>query len=192
MDRFLHLIQTGKTWDDIPVGRETLDDLESLGVRLQQGAGASVLFTGPPGTGKTQAASVLANELGMDLYRVDLAQVVSKYIGETEKNLVALFEQTEEMSAVLLFDEADALFGKRSDARDSHDRYANPETQFLLQRIEDYPGIVVLTSNSRDNLDKAFVQRMTKVVGFVAARPDYRLPWWRRLLKWFGVSRIPR
>ena len=137
-----------------------------------RGLGLSVLFHGPPGTGKTLAAEVIANALGRALYRVDLSQVVSKYIGETEKNLKQVFEAADGTGAVLLFDEADALFGKRSEVRDSHDRYANLEVSFLLQEMEQYRGLAVLTTNRKDAMDPAFQRRLRFIVGF--PRPDER------------------
>jgi SpoVK/Ycf46/Vps4 family AAA+-type ATPase len=128
--------------------------------------GVSALFSGPPGTGKTLASEVIAGELQLDLYKVDLSGVVSKYIGETEKNLSRIFEEAESSNAILLFDEADALFGKRTKVSDAHDRYANIETSYLLQRIEAYDGIVVLTTNLRENMDEAFTRRLRFAVDF--------------------------
>jgi len=128
--------------------------------------GISALFAGPSGTGKTMAAEVLANELRLDLYRIDLSQVVSKYIGETEKNLRRVFDAADEGAAILLFDEADALFGKRSDVKDSHDRYANIEVSYLLQRMETYRGLAILTTNRKSALDQAFLRRIRFVVEF--------------------------
>ena len=128
--------------------------------------GLAVLFSGPSGTGKTMAAQILAKVLRLGLYRVDLAAVVSKYIGETEKNLTRVLEAAESRDVVLLFDEADALFGKRSEVRDSHDRYANIETSHLLQLLEKYRGVVILTSNQKENIDPVFVRRMRVVVEF--------------------------
>jgi SpoVK/Ycf46/Vps4 family AAA+-type ATPase len=124
----------------------------------RSGTGGVGLSAGRRGTGKTMAAEVLANELHLDLYRIDLSQVVSKYIGETEKNLRRVFDTAEEGGAILLFDEADALFGKRSEVKDSHDRYANIEISYLLQRMEVYRGIAILTTNMKDALDRAFLR----------------------------------
>ena len=123
---------------------------------MSQGKGITALFAGPPGTGKTMAAEVIAGELGVDLYKIDLSSVVSKYIGETEKNLERIFTAAPQANACLLFDEADAIFGKRSEVRDSHDRYANLEISYLLQRMEQYDGLAILTTNRRDYLDEAF------------------------------------
>ncbi len=128
--------------------------------KLSLGRGLNVLFAGPSGTGKTMAADIIAGDLGLDLYKIDLSTVVSKYIGETEKNLSRIFEGAEASNAVLLFDEADALFGKRGEVRDSHDRYANIEVGYLLQRMEEYDGVVILTTNLRKNMDDAFVRRL--------------------------------
>jgi SpoVK/Ycf46/Vps4 family AAA+-type ATPase len=139
------------------------------------------LFWGVSGTGKTLAAEVLARELHLDLYRVDLSQVVSKYIGETEKNLRRIFDAAEAGGAILLFDEADALFGRRSEVKDSHDRYANIEVSYLLQRMETYRSLAILTTNLKDALDQAFLRRLRFVVQFsfpdAAARADI----WRRI-----------
>ena len=134
--------------------------------RSGRGSGVAALFAGPSGTGKTLAAEVIANELGLDLFRIDLSQVVNKYIGETEKNLGRVFDAAEAGGAVLLFDEADALFGKRSEVKDSHDRYANLEVGYLLQRIEAYQGLAILTTNLKDSLDHAFLRRLRFVVNF--------------------------
>jgi ATPase family associated with various cellular activities (AAA)/Winged helix domain, variant len=146
-----------------------------------RGLGISALFAGPSGTGKTMAAEVLANELELDLYRIDLSQVVSKYIGETEKNLGRVFDAADTAGALLLFDEADALFGKRSEVRDSHDRYANIEISYLLQRMESYRGVSVLTTNLREALDRAFLRRIRFVVQFPF--PDAAL----RARIWAGI-----
>jgi hypothetical protein len=131
-----------------------------------RGLGISALFAGPSGTGKTMAAEVLANDLGLDLFRIDLSAVVSKYIGETEKNLCRLFDAFEEAGAILFFDEADALFGKRTEVRDSHDRYANIEVSYLLQRMESYRGLAILATNFKAALDAAFLRRLRFVVEF--------------------------
>jgi SpoVK/Ycf46/Vps4 family AAA+-type ATPase len=143
--------------------------------------GISVLFAGGSGTGKTMAAEVLANELRLDLYRIDLSSVVSKYIGETEKNLRRVFDAAEEGGAILLFDEADALFGKRSEVRDSHDRYANIEVSYLLQRMEAYRGLAILTTNLKEALDPAFLRRLRFVVQFPFPGVAQRAEIWRRV-----------
>ena len=144
--------------------------------------GVTALFAGQPGTGKSMAAEVIAADLGLDLCKIDLAQVVSKYIGETEKNLARIFDEAEQCGVVLVFDEADALFGKRSDVKDSHDRYANVETSYLLQRMERYRGLAVLTTNMRANLDEAFTRRIGVSIDFPLPSPADRLRLWKRAL----------
>ena len=146
--------------------------------KLSLGTGLNVLFAGPSGTGKTMAAEIIAGELGLDLYKIDLSSVVSKYIGETEKNLSRIFAEAETSNAVLFFDEADALFGKRSEVRDSHDRYANIEISYLLQRMEEYDGIAILATNLRSNLDDAFARRMHFTVEFPFPEEEYRRRIW--------------
>ena len=146
--------------------RTTVLGAWGFGKKLSHGKGLAALFSGPPGTGKTLAASILAAELALDLFKIDLSQVVSKYIGETEKNLDRIFTAAEDSSAILFFDEADALFGKRSEVRDSHDRYANVEVSYLLQKMEEHEGIAVLATNLRQHLDDAFVRRLSSVVEF--------------------------
>src|SRR5439155_1757441 len=146
-----------------------------------RGLGISALFAGASGTGKTMAAEVLASELRLDLYRIDLSQVVSKYIGETEKNLRRVFEAAEEGGAILLFDEADALFGKRSEIKEGLDRYANIEVSYLLQQMESYRGLAILTTNMKDALDTAFLRRIRFVVQFPFPDTAERLEIWRRI-----------
>jgi len=148
--------------------------------RSARGLGISALFAGPSGTGKTLAAEVLAGVLRLDLYRIDLATVVSKYIGETEKNLRRIFDAAEEGGAILLFDEADALFGQRSEVKDSHDRYANIEVSYLLQRMESYRGLAILTSNLKDSMDQAFLRRLRFIVQFPFPDVAERAEIWRR------------
>jgi len=150
--------------------------------RLSRGLGISVLFAGESGTGKTLAAEVLASELRLDLYRIDLSAVVSKYIGETEKNLRRVFDAAEDSGAILLFDEADALFGKRSEVKDSHDRYANLEISYLLQRMEAYRGLAILTTNMRHAIDTAFMRRIRFVVDFPFPDVAERARIWERVL----------
>ncbi len=149
--------------------------------KSQRGLGISALFAGPSGTGKTMAAEVLANTLRLDLYRIDLSQVVSKYIGETEKNLRRVFAAAERGGAILLFDEADALFGKRSEVKDSHDRYANLEVSYLLQLMEAYSGLAILTTNLKSALDSAFLRRIRFVVQFPFPDAPQRAEIWRRV-----------
>jgi len=182
------------TWDDIvlPAGplarlREVHDQVRYRALvyqtwgfdrKLALGKGLTVLFAGPPGTGKTMAADVLANMLGLDLYKIDLSTVVSKYIGETEKNLARIFAAARASNAILFFDEADALFGKRTQVRDAHDRYANVETSYLLQQVEEHDGVIVLATNLRKNLDEAFVRRLHATVDFpVPGEAERRRIW---------------
>jgi DNA polymerase III delta prime subunit len=146
--------------------REAVLDRWGFRQKLASATGINALFAGPSGTGKTMAAEVIAGALGLDLYRIDLAAVVSKYIGETERNLERIFTAAENANAILFFDEADALFGRRSEVRDSHDRYANLEISYLLQRMERFEGIAILATNLRQNLDEAFVRRLAFVVNF--------------------------
>jgi SpoVK/Ycf46/Vps4 family AAA+-type ATPase len=137
-----------------------------FGAKLNRGRGVAALFSGPSGTGKTMAAEILANHLHLDLFRIDLAAVVSKYIGETEKNLRRVFDAAERSGAVLFFDEADALFARRSEVKDSHDRYANMEVNYLLQRMEDYRGLAILATNMKSLIDQAFLRRLRFIVDF--------------------------
>jgi len=181
-------------WDDIVLPPDRLEQLREIvnvvkyrsqvydvwgfDRKLSLGKGLNVLFAGPSGTGKTMAAEILANELGLDLYKIDLSTVVSKYIGETEKNLARIFAEAETSNAILFFDEADALFGRRSEVRDSHDRYANIEISYLLQKMEEYDGIAILATNLRKNMDEAFVRRMHHTVEFpFPAECDRRRIW---------------
>jgi SpoVK/Ycf46/Vps4 family AAA+-type ATPase len=150
-----------------------------FGSKVSRGRGVGALFSGPPGTGKTLAAEVIAGELKLELYKVDLARVVSKYVGETEKNLSRIFAEAEDGNAILFFDEADALFGKRTEISDAHDRYANIETSYLLQRMEEYAGVVVLASNLRENMDDAFLRRIRFLVDFPFPDAAGRLRIWR-------------
>jgi SpoVK/Ycf46/Vps4 family AAA+-type ATPase len=161
-------------------GRAVLEDW-GLGRAFGREPGATALFAGPSGTGKTMAAGVVAAELGLPLYRVDLAGTVSKYIGETEKNLERIFTAAARAEVVLFFDEADALFGKRSEVADSHDRYANIEISYLLQRMERHAGLTILATNLSQNLDEAFLRRLDTVVEFAPPRAADRERLWRRL-----------
>lgn len=150
--------------------------------KLPYGKGTSMLFTGPPGTGKTMAAMVMAREMSAELYRVDLSRVVSKYIGETEKNLGDIFDEARRSGAILFFDEADALFGKRSEVKDAHDKYANMETSYLLQKMEEYDGLTILASNFSQNLDDAFARRIPFIVKFPFPDAVQRERLWRSAL----------
>jgi len=161
--------------------RRTVHDDWGFAARGARGLGVSALFTGPSGTGKTMAAEVLAGELRLDLYRIDLSSVVSKYIGETEKNLRKVFDAAEQGGSILLFDEADALFGKRSEVKDSHDRYANIEVSYLLQRMEAYRGLAILTTNFKEALDTAFLRRLRFIVQFPFPDAAQRAEIWRRI-----------
>jgi ATPase family associated with various cellular activities (AAA) len=196
LDDLAQRIESAAGWDDLvlPAGqRQTLEEIAvhvrqrgrvydawGFGARGGRGLGISALFAGPSGTGKTLAAEVLAGALRLDLYRIDLSQVVSKYIGETERNLARVFDAAEEGGAVLLFDEADALFGKRGEVKDSHDRYANIEVSYLLQRMETYRGLAILTTNLKESLDPAFLRRLRFVVLFPFPDAAQRAAIWRR------------
>lgn len=147
--------------------------------KLSYGKGLSMLFAGPPGTGKTMSAEVIAKDLHLEIYKIDLSQVISKYIGETEKNLHEIFAEAQLSSAILFFDEADALFGKRSEVNDSHDKYANVETAYLLQKMEEYQGITILATNFQQNIDEAFMRRINYVVKFPFPDAAYREQIWR-------------
>ena len=189
-------IEPAAAWDDLvlPEKQKQLLSQVSLHVRHRtkvyrswgfaskggRGLGISALFAGPSGTGKTMAGEVLANQLRLDLYRIDLSQTISKYIGETEKNLRRVFDAAEGSAAILLFDEADALFGKRSEVKDSHDRYANIEVSYLLQRMEAYRGLAILTTNRRDALDTAFLRRIRFVIEFPFPEAPQRAEIWAR------------
>jgi AAA+ superfamily predicted ATPase len=182
-------------WDDIVLPDDALAQLREICQRvafrqrvlgewgferkLSLGKGISALFAGPPGTGKTMAAEVIARELGLDLYKIDLAAVISKYIGETEKNLERIFNAASDANAILFFDEADALFGKRSEVRDSHDRYANIEIAYLLQRMEQYDGLAILATNVRQHMDEAFTRRLQFVIEFPYPDQAYRRQIWQ-------------
>lgn len=149
--------------------------------KVSLGKGLNILFAGPSGTGKTMAAEIMAGELNLDLYKIDLSTVVSKYIGETEKNLGRIFSEAENSNAILFFDEADALFGKRSEVRDSHDRYANIEVNYLLQKMEEHEGVVILATNFRKNMDDAFVRRMHFTVEFSFPDQSERRRIWEQI-----------
>jgi ATP-dependent 26S proteasome regulatory subunit len=197
LDSLAQRITPQATWDDLVLPHEQTDLLRQiatqvthrttvyeeweLGRRIQRGLGISALFSGESGTGKTFAAEVLAHHLELDLYRIDLSAVVSKYIGETEKNLRRLFDAAEDGSCILFFDEADALFGKRTEVKDSHDRYANIEINYLLQRMESFRGLAILATNLRSTLDGAFVRRIRFIVTFPFPSAADRRRMWERV-----------
>ncbi len=196
LDDLAQRLETQASWEDLVLPeaqgfvlrdisahvRQRLKVYETWGFGKQgsRGLGISALFAGTSGTGKTMAAEVIAKELRLDLYRIDLSTVVSKYIGETEKNLRKIFDAAEEGGAILLFDEADAIFGKRSDVKDSHDRYANIEVSYLLQRMESYRGLAILTTNLKSAIDTAFMRRIRFVVQFPFPDTEQRVEIWRR------------
>lgn len=195
-------ITTTLEWDELVVDYQVAAELEEIntwiarhstvmedwGLSRYLKAGYRALFYGPPGTGKTLAATLLGKKNGMDVYRVDLSMIVSKYIGETEKNLAHVFDMAENRNWILFFDEADALFGKRTSTNTSNDRHANQEVAYLLQRIEDFPGTVILATNLRSNIDEAFSRRFQSVVYFPMPDEELRRELWRNMLpkKWLG------
>jgi len=162
-------------------GRPKVLEEWGVGKKLASSSGVTVLFAGPPGTGKTMAAEVIAGELGLDLYKINLSSVVSKYIGETEKNLERIFNEAQSSNAILFFDEADSIFGKRSEVKDARDRYANLEVSYLLQRMEAYDGVTILATNLRSNLDEAFTRRLQFALDVPFPREEYRLQIWQTL-----------
>ncbi|MFE6748432.1 AAA family ATPase [Kitasatospora purpeofusca] len=202
--RLARRVEPAVGWDDLVLPAPTHRSLRELAVRARhreqvlgqwgmrpgggRGRGVIALFAGSSGTGKTMSAEVVAADLGMDLYVVDLSTVVDKYVGETEKNLERIFTEASAVNAVLLFDEADAIFGKRSEVKDAHDRHANMESAYLLQRMESFDGIAVLTTNLRANLDEAFTRRLDVIADFPVPDADHRLALWDRCLG----DRVPR
>ncbi|MEM9824394.1 MAG: ATP-binding protein [Bacteroidota bacterium] len=188
------LLETNMLWSDLILDNQTREQLKELdawmhheqelmvdwGMQRKLKPGYKSLFYGPPGTGKTLTATLFGKRYRKDVYRIDLSSVISKYIGETEKNLERIFERTEYGDAILFFDEADAIFGKRTTVSDSHDRYANQEVSYLLQRIEDYPGLVVLASNFKSNIDDAFIRRFQSIVHFPMPGQAERLRLWQQ------------
>jgi hypothetical protein len=189
-------IDTQMTWDDLVLHKTTLAYINDIKVWLEHHEalkndsvlmrkvkpGYRALFYGPSGTGKTLTASLLGKEFEKDVYRIDLSQVVSKYIGETEKNLENVFSKAENKNWILFFDEADALFGKRSGISSAHDKYANQEVSYLLQRVEDYPGLIVLASNFKNNIDQAFLRRFNSIIHFPSPDASERLLLWQKNL----------
>jgi len=197
LDQLARVVDAKSGWSDLELPetekallQQVIDQVRSRSAvydawgfreRMNRGLGISVLFAGESGTGKTMAAEVIARELGLLIFRIDLSAVVSKYIGETEKNLRKLFDAAEDGGAILFFDEADALFGKRSEVRDSHDRYANIEINYLLQRIEAFRGLAILASNMKASLDPAFMRRLRFVVNFPFPGPEERASIWKNV-----------
>lgn len=198
LGRYAALVDSVFTWDDLVIDEEQKQQMQMIcdQVRYRNvvgeewgfhkkspyGRGICALFYGSPGTGKTMAAQVMANELGMDLYRIDLSQMVSKYIGETEKNISALFRKARNINALLFFDEADAMFARRSEVKDSNDRYANSETAHLLQKLEDYSGISILATNYANNIDDAFKRRIKFMINFVFPPENVRCRLWTTII----------
>lgn len=190
------LIETNLEWDNLVLQKKTLDQimeiqswldhqdklLNNWGLAGKIKPGYRVLFYGGPGTGKTLTATLLGKYTGRDVYRIDLSLIVSKYIGETEKNLSRLFDKAANKDWILFFDEADAVFGKRTSVRDSHDKYANQEVSYLLQRIESHPGLVILASNLKSNLDAAFTRRFQSIIEFEMPGASERLLLWNDIL----------
>lgn len=188
-------IETQMDWDDLVLHPNTLRQIHEIenwiqhndtvlndwGMKRKIKPGYRALFYGPPGTGKTLTATLLGKHTGKDVFRIDLSRVVSKYIGETEKNLSRLFDKAENKNWILFFDEADALFGKRTEVRDAHDKYANQEVAYLLQRIENYNGLVILASNQRTNIDDAFVRRFHSIIQFPMPRSEERYELWQKI-----------
>lgn len=186
-------ISTQLEWSNLVINETTMVEVETIrnwiahhdsminewDLKYKFKAGYKALFYGPPGTGKTFTATLLGKQFNRDVYRIDLSQIVSKYIGETEKNLEKIFQKAEDKNWILFFDEADALFGKRTSVSSAHDRYANHETSYLLQRIEDFNGLVILASNNKTNIDSAFLRRFNAIVHFPIPDPDERLHLWK-------------
>jgi hypothetical protein len=189
-------IETQMTWDDLVLRQTTFNFINDIKIWLQNypalmmdpviarkvKPGYRALFYGPSGTGKTLTASLLGKQFNKDVYRIDLSQIVSKYIGETEKNLEKVFAKAENKNWIIFFDEADALFGKRSGISSAHDKYANQEVSYLLQRIEDYPGLIILASNFKNNIDQAFLRRFNSIIHFPLPDATERLALWQKNL----------
>ena len=189
-------IKTKLDWDDLILPYDTMKELKEVSIWLKHSnsilthaqlskiikPGFRCLFYGPPGTGKTLTATLLGKSTGLDVYRIDLSMIVSKWVGETEKNLKGIFDQAQNKNWILFFDEADSLFGKRTQTKSSNDRYANQEVAYLLQRIEDFPGLVVLATNMKDNIDEAFSRRFQSMVYFPNPDAETRLVLWKQSL----------
>jgi len=189
-------ITTGLDWDDLVVSHDVLDEVGAINAWIRHGAtllhdwglaksikpGYRSLFYGPPGTGKTLTATLIGKQAGADVYRIDLSMIVSKFIGETEKNLANVFDQAQNRHWILFFDEADALFGKRTETSSANDRYANQEVSYLLQRVEDFPGVVILATNLKANIDEAFARRFQSLVHFPMPDAEQRLRLWAGMI----------
>ncbi len=194
------LITTALGWNDLVLGPEVLDEIDAITTWIRHSAtllhewqlekaikpGYRTLFFGPPGTGKTLTATLIGQAVQADVYRIDLSMVVSKYIGETEKNLAQVFDQAQTRNWILFFDEADALFGKRTATSSSNDRHANQEVSYLLQRVEDFPGTVILATNLKANIDDAFARRFQSMVHFPMPDAEQRLRLWEGMVKHTG------
>jgi SpoVK/Ycf46/Vps4 family AAA+-type ATPase len=186
-------ITTKMEWSDLVLNAKTMQQIHDIKIWLDYNdalmqdwgmvrkikPGYRALFHGPPGTGKTLTATLLGKQFNKDVFRIDLSQVVSKYIGETEKNLEKVFARADRKDWILFFDEADALFGKRSNVQNAHDKYANQETSYLLQRVEDFPGLIILASNFKSNIDQAFIRRFNTIIQFPIPTPLERLEIWK-------------
>ena len=189
-------IETKMTWDDLVLNNFTLNQVNDIQTWMKHNAtvmqdeilkrkmkpGYRAMFYGPSGTGKTLTASLLGKQFGKEVYRIDLSQIVSKYIGETEKNLEKIFQKAENKDWILFFDEADALFSKRTNVQNAHDRYANQEVSYLLQRVEDYPGLMILASNFKNNIDDAFMRRLNSIIQFPPPSVAERLILWEKTM----------
>jgi SpoVK/Ycf46/Vps4 family AAA+-type ATPase len=187
-------LETTYNWDDLVLGdttRRQIAELENWvnyqqvlmtdwGMERKLKPGYRALFHGPPGTGKTLTASLLGKYTGKPVFRIDLSMIVSKFIGETEKNLSKLFEKADNKNWILFFDEADALFGKRTNVKDAHDKYANQEASYLLQRVEQHNGLVILATNFKNNIDEAFMRRFQSVIHFPLPNADERFTMWQK------------
>jgi len=198
LGNFARRVDVTQKWDDLVIDRDQAQSITELIARIRQrrtmyeqwgfaskvgkGLGVSALFSGPPGTGKTMVAALIAQELHLELYQVDMGKLVSKYFGETEKQLGEMFDAAEAGHAILLFDEADSMFGKRTDVKSSNDRYANLETNYLLQRLESFTGICLLTSNHESNIDPAFQRRLSLHLRFETPDEDERAKLWLAML----------
>ncbi|GLR16718.1 ATP-binding protein [Portibacter lacus] len=195
-------IETKLEWEDLVIEEFLMDEIQEIMVWIKNYSkilnewglakvlkpGYRSLFYGPPGTGKTMTASLLGKTTGLDVFRIDLSKIVSKYIGETEKNLANIFDQAENKNWILFFDEADAIFGKRTSTSDSKDRYANQEIAYLLQRIEDFPGVLILATNLKSNMDDAFARRFQSMIYFPTPGPQLRMRLWENAFKGFEID----